>query len=105
MATADLNGANIRRVGQTIFIALPPEAWVPIEGGCSCEACQVIPGQPGTAWWDTLAVSAKAPKGGNDTTWTVHAPEIHTGHPLGTRTPDIGVSVRAKYMRLITGQV
>jgi hypothetical protein len=59
-----------------IFIPMPPDAWEPVAGGCQCAVCKVD--GPEKAFWDTLAVYATAPLGGEkDETWVVHYPELH----------------------------
>lgn len=67
----NLNGARVRRVGGTIFIALPRELWKPIDL-CNCSWCAEGKSIPA---WDTLAVAASKP-GNRDYAWTVHAPEF-----------------------------
>jgi hypothetical protein len=79
-----LNGTTVERHGDTIFIRLPPEAWVEIDG-CACDTCKDDFGIPRserkmtpTAFWDTLAVAEKKPADGRDHTWTVHHPDLYT---------------------------
>lgn len=66
----------VTRKGTAIFIPLPHELQRPIEGGCACVYCTEDHSKPSVAYWDTLAVSAKPGKS-TDSTWTVHAPELH----------------------------
>ena len=79
-AVSKLNGIVVSRTGRTIFVPLPRELWVPIEGGCQCGFCAVKNDEgdkiPGPAFWDTLAVSTQDL---DRHTWTVHAPELHNG--------------------------
>lgn len=71
MNTSNMNGADVTgRHGGAVFIRLPRELWRPC-GPCNCSHCKGAIG-----YWDTLAVSAKAPKRA-DYAWTVHHPEIH----------------------------
>ena len=78
-STERLNGISVTRYKgkmsgeETIFIPLPVELWRSCDG-CECALCK-SDGGPG--YWDTLAVSAKAPKRGHDFTYTVHYPELH----------------------------
>lgn len=77
-----LNGQRIRRREDTIFIPLPPELWRPINGGCCCANCSSDRNHTNPeAFWDTLALSAKA-KDFQEHTYTVHAPEFHGAKPL-----------------------
>lgn len=61
---------------KAIFVALLPEAWRPIEGGCGCDYCKTHPDQ--TPMWDTLVVKPQPPRKGynNDFTSTCHYPEF-----------------------------
>lgn len=76
---ATLNGALIKRRGNTIFVALPPHAWTPVASGgavgpdCCCKQCKA-----GAApVWDTLVISAEPPEGGRlDYATTCHYPEF-----------------------------
>lgn len=68
-----LNGATVKRVGETVFIALPRELWRKC-GPCACATCKKTGQQ--TSYWDTLAVPV-VPKG-YDYAWTVHMPELHS---------------------------
>ncbi len=62
------------RRGNTVFIRLPDELQVVIEGGCKCPYCKEHPGV--AAKWDTLAVGQEKPTDGRtDYTWTVHMPD------------------------------
>lgn len=73
-----LNGIVVSRVGRSIFVPLPRELWVPIDGGCQCGFCALKNEEgdkiPGPAFWDTLAISTQEL---DRHTWTVHAPELH----------------------------
>lgn len=73
-----LNGIKVTRVHRTIFVPLPRELWVPIEGGCQCGFCAQTNAEgdkvAGPAFWDTLAISTQEL---DRHTWTVHAPELH----------------------------
>ncbi len=70
-----LNGAKIHRSGNTIFVALPAEARLPMMPAlCSCAYCKSHPDQK--PMWDTLAIGADAPEGRTDTAFTVHFPEF-----------------------------
>lgn len=71
-----LNGIEVTRVKEAIFIPLPVEAWtVALDGKCSCNHCTLH--NTKIAHWDTLAVST-SPRGmGRDTTWVCHYPELH----------------------------
>ena len=69
----NLNGASVKRVGETVFIALPRELWRNA-GKCECPICKKRNAQ--TSYWDTLAVPV-VPKG-YDYAWTVHMPELHS---------------------------
>lgn len=68
MENVTLNGINVKRVKDAIFIPLPRALWTG-GGGCSCGKCD------GSGYWDTLAVSRVADK--HDWTWTVHYPELN----------------------------
>jgi hypothetical protein len=72
-----LNGAQLYRRGNTIFVPLPRSQWRP-SGNCCCQRCSPD-GKGRPAYWDTLAIAEdpKKMKGGNDVTWLVHAPEYH----------------------------
>ncbi len=51
--------SNGKIIGRTIFVALPQEAWRPINGDCACPYCKAHPEQ--TPQWDTLVIDqAKA---------------------------------------------
>lgn len=66
---ANLNAIRVTRLGNTIFIPLPPELWKASGlGPCQCGKCD------GQGHWDTLAVSAKPTE--RDFTWMPHVPEI-----------------------------
>lgn len=72
-----INGARVTRTKNTIFIALPREAWTPIGNGCCCEYCSED-SKAAPAFWDTLAVAIEKRKEPiPDTAWTVHYPELH----------------------------
>jgi hypothetical protein len=80
ISKAALNGMRVaRRVNNVIYITLPREMWRQITGGCSCQYCS--PNQAKVnkkAYWDTLAILRDHyTEDGADTTWTVHAPELH----------------------------
>lgn len=72
--TAMLNGAHCKRVGDTIFVALPRELWREIDGGCACRFCSASGKSVSPAYWDTLAIAANMT---HDHAWTVHYPEYH----------------------------
>jgi hypothetical protein len=67
---------SVHRVGDTIFIPLPVELWRPCgAGGCCCDVCKK---DGSNGYWDTMAISVKAPgPGRNDYTFTVHYPALH----------------------------
>ncbi len=69
----NLNGINVKRVGDAIFIPLPIEAQRPC-GGCSCIYCSADGKANPDSAWDTLAVAVDPD---HDHTWMVHAPEYH----------------------------
>jgi hypothetical protein len=71
------HGLPVKRLTDTILIALPPCAWDISSGqGCRCGLCH------GIGAWDTLAVSVKRDtRSASDRTWTVHAPEMHAASP------------------------
>lgn len=71
-----LNGLRVVRVGSTIHIPLPKDAWAAIEGGCACRFCSKDGSVNELAYWDTLAIDMAKPPGA-DYAWTVHAPEYH----------------------------
>jgi hypothetical protein len=78
----NLNGLRTIRIGKTILIPLPAEAWREIDGGCSCRYCSSNSYATRQAYWDTLAVNIA-----NGATWTAHAPEYQDGKkPLRTET-------------------
>ncbi len=56
---------------KTIFIALPKEAWRPINGGCACPFCKAHPEL--APQWDTMTVDAS---GKSKYTWICHYPEF-----------------------------
>lgn len=66
-----LNGVIVTRRDATIFVPLPRESWRSC-GKCVCSHCNGSEG-----FWDTIAICAERKPGHNDTTWTVHAPELH----------------------------
>lgn len=68
-----LNGRRVKRVKDTIFVPLPRELWREC-GPCACPVCKERKSEH--SYWDTLAISANAT--GNDFTWTVHFPELHS---------------------------
>lgn len=70
--TLTLNGIQVYRVGDSIFMPLPRELWREsgFPGRCSCGKCD------GSGMWDTLAIAAKPTK--DDRTRTVHFPGLHT---------------------------
>jgi hypothetical protein len=69
-----LRRVEVKRVGQSIFIPLPRELWIPCDG-CCCVYCSPVAQQSNPeAYWDTLAVSTNPRE---QYTWTVHAPELH----------------------------
>lgn len=69
-----MNYSRVKRHGGSIWIALPPWAWVPIDGtGCGCDFCA----KGARAAWDTLVVSAEPPeKGRPDYATMCHYPEF-----------------------------
>jgi hypothetical protein len=69
-----LNGAPITRRKGVILIPLPRAAWRSC-GACACYHCKDTEG-----YWDTLAIAPTAPER-SDTTWMVHAPELHRVQP------------------------
>ena len=69
-AAMKLSGVKPRLVGETLFVALPPDLQRTIDGGCQCGYCKTHPAA--TPKWDTLAIDAKAQRH----TWTVHYPEL-----------------------------
>ena len=56
---------------KTIFVALPKEAWRPIEGECACPFCKSHPDL--RPQWDTLVIDAT---GKSKYTSTCHYPEF-----------------------------
>lgn len=73
-----LNGASIKRVGETVFIALPRELWrKAMDGKCSCPVCRER--KTDVAYWDTLAVPV-VPNPSRDYAFTVHMPELHSAN-------------------------
>lgn len=77
MDKVNLNGIQVTRVKDTVFIPLPRELWREIDGGCACEYCSKNGRAHSPAYWDTLAVSAN--HRGSDFAWTVHFPKLHGG--------------------------
>jgi hypothetical protein len=79
-----LNGANFYTAKETgaIFIALPREAWRPIDGGCQCSVCKASGATE--AFWDTLVIPGRNDKG--TYAFTVHMPELHR-QGAGVRNP------------------
>jgi len=61
----------IRRTKETIYLRLPREQWREMESKCECSICKK---NGGKGYWDTLAISVKAPKKGNDYACEVHFP-------------------------------
>lgn len=63
--------------GRAIFVALPPEQWVPIPEpvGCCCRYCSSTTHKRGeqTAFWDTLVVPVEP----DSRTMLCHYPELH----------------------------
>ena len=68
----NFNGLRTERRKQTVFVALPPEAWRPISGGCGCDYCKAHPDK--TPMWDTLLVNPTANGTYSDRTSTCHYP-------------------------------
>ena len=74
-----LNGMTvIGRTKEAIYLRIPKELQEACALGCLCDYCvkqkQINPNYIPT--WDTLCVSTKAPKKGNDYGWTVHMPDV-----------------------------
>lgn len=67
-----LNGIQITRVGEILFVPLPQLIQREIDGGCSCAFCRKHPEK--IPAWDTLALAAN----GEGRTWTVHYPELQS---------------------------
>jgi hypothetical protein len=75
-----MNGQPIARVKDAIFVSLPVDAWQVVcqDGKCGCDICKEDGGET-LAFWDTLVVSAKPPKGhGHDYASVCHFPERYT---------------------------
>jgi hypothetical protein len=69
-----LRGIRVHRVGNSIFIPLPPALWRPTDPDpCRCSSCKgATPG-----YWDTLAVFATEPSApSSDMTWMPHGPQF-----------------------------
>ncbi len=67
-----LNGIDVHRVKNAIFIPLPESLWRSSGSeACSCGKCD------GRGMWDTLSVAAKAMDRYRDYTYTCHYPELH----------------------------
>ncbi len=70
-----LNGMTVITRNKTaIYMRIPREMQVAIDGGCSCDHCKA---NPGLAKWDTLVVESSAPnpRKSNDFCFTVHMPD------------------------------
>ena len=65
-----LQSLKVRERDDTLFIALPPEACEPINGGCACPHCKAHPEL--TPMWDTLALARDTYN--HPYTWLVHNP-------------------------------
>lgn len=61
--------------GSTLFIPLPRDLALNIDGGCDCEYCKAHPDV--TPKWDALALAAKPKNRHGDHTWTVHFPNLN----------------------------
>jgi hypothetical protein len=80
-----MNGTLITRYTSTttketsIFIPLPISEWriACSDGKCGCDVCKAD-GDETLAFWDTLVVSAKPPKKGNDYASVCHYPSLHS---------------------------
>jgi hypothetical protein len=72
----NLNSLRVKRVKDTIFVALPRGLWRLIPGGCACACCSADGKSHEPAYWDTLAIG-KSANTDYDWTWVVHYPELH----------------------------
>lgn len=71
-----MNGVQVTRHGNTIFVPLPKELWRLDRGpGCNCAFCN---GRK--SYWDTVAMMQNPIGGKWDTTWTVHYPKLTGSH-------------------------
>jgi hypothetical protein len=77
-----LVGTELTRYKDTIFLPLPRSQWRPCTGGCCCEYCSADPKKSEPAFWDTLVISAKPPKKGqNDYASDCHHPALQGAKP------------------------
>lgn len=86
-----MNGVQVTRRGNTIFVPLPRKLWTEASvSACNCPHCSTCPGRVG--YWDTLAITqtpAESPMNAGDRwgasfTWTVHYPEINPDRLRGS---------------------
>jgi hypothetical protein len=66
-----LSGLKTRRIGATVFVALPEELREPIPFGCECRWCKAHPELK--PMWDTLSID---PEANRSDAHTVHFPEL-----------------------------
>jgi len=65
-----LQGWTVLRVWHgAVYVRIPEDYAVPIQGGCQCAYCKSHPNEIPS--WDTLGIPLEA----REMTWTVHAPE------------------------------
>lgn len=58
----------------TLYIRIPLQHQLPVEGGCSCEFCKANP--LFAPQWDVIALSARAKSDGGERCWTIHFPRM-----------------------------
>lgn len=58
----------------TLYIRIPLQHQLPIDGGCDCPFCKANP--LFAPQWDVLALSARATSDGGERCWTVHFPRM-----------------------------